>query len=67
MTARRFVLAVLLPVIAYINNIYAVDPKAGIVFLGDGGSGYGLYRFPASSTQPQLLLPRYGPSQSPAP
>jgi hypothetical protein len=46
----------------YINQLYAVNAKGGVVWLGDAGPGYGLYLWAGDNTAPRFVLPRFGPS-----
>lgn len=54
----------ILPVTSYVSATYAVHPQGGVVFLGDAGMGFGLYRWPAPNAAVGMLLPRFGPTPS---
>jgi len=48
----------------YISDLSAVRSQSGVVWLGDAGSGYGIYLWAAEDSAPKLLLPRFGPLPS---
>jgi hypothetical protein len=46
----------------YVNLLYFANAQGGVVWLGDNGSGYGLYLWPAGDSPSRQVLARFGPS-----
>jgi hypothetical protein len=46
----------------YINQLWWASSQGGVVWLGDGGLGYGLYYWAGDSSRPRLILAQYAPA-----
>jgi hypothetical protein len=46
----------------YINQVWWDSSQGGVVWLGDGGPGYGLYYWAGDNSRPRLLLTQYAPA-----